>query len=1586
MATLKAVDHAVPDGNPAVAIEAGAGLPVGNGAAPGIMTDDEKIAVAQVAAGDQEKGGKVHLFNPDASAEEKAAAKASAKAQLGLPSSTQIKQTLGQVGSYVPGMPKQDKVETGARAVVIDTSSGRAAPVPTVSLADVDKASRAEGQGAGQDDMPGAIPTGAAPPVPTWVQTGWRQVAGLGKDERSEEQASILTAYLSENMYGAWFHNAGIILFAVLMTRTLTVLHLGWGWISIVLAFCSSYYSLSISRTRQRARDDIQRELVKTRLVTETESADWMNSFLERFWLIYEPVLSQTIIASTDAALAGVAPAGVDSIKLTTFTSPRIDYVRTFPKTPEDIVIMDWALSFTPNDLQDITPRQAAKRVNPKIVLTIRVGKGAVSKGIPILLEDMSFTGKMRIKLKLMTNFPHIQTVDMSFIEKPTFDYVLKPLGGDTFGFDINNIPGLAPFIREQVHANLGPMMYDPNVFTIDLQQLLSGTPLDAAIGVLRVTILDARGLKATKFGGGEPDPYVSVALGAKPPITETKTVHNTSNPSWHETQFILINSLADVLNLNLYDYNDHRPDSLLGTVSHELGSLSDDAEQEGVVGKILGGGKERGELRYDLSYFPVLKPEKNPDGTVEPLPDTQTGIVRLTLHQAKDLDISRMFGDLNPFAKVYLGSSRKEVHKTKVLKHANQPIWEESCEFLVPEKKNSVVTIQITDSKDLAVDSNLGSVTVRLTDLLEARARQQDWFPLKGSRAGKIRLTAEWKPVAMTGSIGGASAYVPPIGILRVWLKRAVDVKNVEAALGGKSDPYVRVMGNNRILARTEVQNNNLNPEWDQIVYVPVHSTKENIILELMDYQNIGKDRSLGYVEVKVSDFIEPSDSPHYPYRSTGAQQRKDRIKLDKANQYKGEMLYEVDFKPAVSFKGGVSFEAQKNELTMAAEEAQSQADGYEASIVTDANGSTNIAPASPASSRFPNNGTVNGSRPSGSLGHRPSTSIGNTSIMSAVTAQSQLSRADSAVEPLTPVEDVEQGVEMTIEEILACQSGVLVFQIISGRLARRGRLEVLIDDVYWPSFTTGKARSLHPTWDQVGEGFIRELDFSRTWLRINEGDESDHDDIVAEAKLDTRDFLEQCITGPAEFALKLPDESNRSTVTMSARFVPVDIVLEPRESMNNMGILKVDVLNAKGLHGADRSGKSDPYVMFTLNGNRVFKSETKKKTLAPEWNEKFEVMIPSRVAASFRFEICDWDRVGSATPIGSGSIDLTTLEPLEQTELTLPVKNEKHGEKGSFTIRVLFQPEIIARSRQKTSTFSTAGRAITQIGGVPIGVGKGVIHGGTTVGKGVFHGGTTVVSGVGHGIGSVGGFAGRRVGLIKKKDKSGKEIFVEQPESPAGLGYEIPAGQVSEPAGAGMDGVVPGAGVPGPNATTLPIGEGSAPTEPGTLGITVLAAKDLKAGTKPYVQVKLGGKSHKTDHVKSATPEWNENFKFNVAPGVTTFTVTVFDHHTLGKDIELGEAEVDIFRHIRPAVPNADVWVELSGAESAGLLRLRLDWNDSSTPNGSSFAAAGNGPATTPSKARVRTASIASSKAADSPSKFSIKGLKKSNGGGGE
>lgn len=59
------------------------------------------------------------------------------------------------------------------------------------------------------------------------------------------------------------------------------------------------------------------------------------------------------------------------------------------------------------------------------------------------------------------------------------------------------------------------------------------------------------------------------------------------------------------------------------------------------------------------------------------------------------------------------------------------------------------------------------------------------------------------------------------------------------------------------------------------------------------------------------------------------------------------------------------------------------------------------------------------------------------------------------------------------------------------------------------------------------------------------------------------------------------------------------------------DQGILRVGLIDGHDIRGVDRSGKSDPYAVFTLNGQKVFKSQTKKKTTTPEWDEHFEVTI---------------------------------------------------------------------------------------------------------------------------------------------------------------------------------------------------------------------------------------------------------------------------------------------------------------------------------------------------------------------------------------
>jgi len=117
------------------------------------------------------------------------------------------------------------------------------------------------------------------------------------------------------------------------------------------------------------------------------------------------------------------------------------------------------------------------------------------------------------------------------------------------------------------------------------------------------------------------------------------------------------------------------------------------------------------------------------------------------------------------------------------------------------------------------------------------------------------------------------------------------------------------------------------LNPVWDQIIYTPVHSLKESLLLEVMDYQNLTKDRSLGTVELKVNELAQerPKDAsdPRFSFESTGRKDKSEPIRLDRGNQYKGQLHFVAEFLPGFTLQD-VKFETGPNELQSAVEDAE--------------------------------------------------------------------------------------------------------------------------------------------------------------------------------------------------------------------------------------------------------------------------------------------------------------------------------------------------------------------------------------------------------------------------------------------------------------------------------------------------------------------------------------------------------------------------------------------------------------------------------------------------------------------------------------
>ncbi|KAI5927713.1 tricalbin-1 [Camillea tinctor] len=1312
-----------------------------------------------------------------------------------------------------------------------------------------------------------------------WTQRfGW-PVESVTEGESMLDHSTWLEGKLSDQFYGDWYHNAAIIMFACLSSWLIAILGGGLGWIMIIMATCSTYYRTSIRRVRRNFRDDITREMALKRLDTDHESLEWINSFLVKFWPIYQPVLAQTIIASVDQVLSTATPAFLDSLKLSTFTlgskPPRMDHVKTYPKTEDDTVVMDWKFSFTPNDTGDMTARQIKNKINPKVVLEIRVGKAMISKGLDVIVEDMAFSGIMRLKIKLQFAFPHIEKVEMCFLERPTIDYVCKPLGGETFGFDINFIPGLESFIQEQIHGTLAPMMYAPNVFPIEVAKMLAGSPVDQAIGVVAITIHGAQGLKNTDNFAGNPDPYTVITLNRRAPLAQTKTIKDTSNPRWNETHYVIITNFNDSLDLMVYDYNEFRKDKELGVASFQLEKLEELHVYESERLEVIANGKARGVVSADFRFFPVLEPMVI-EGKEEPPPETNTGILQYSIERAKNLDSSKsMVGLLNPYAVLLLNG--KEVHQTKKLKRTNNPIWDDGTkEILITDRKKAKLGLAIKDDRDLAGDQLLGTYQIKLDDMLDMMEKGHDWYNLSGVHTGKAKLTARWKPVALSGDLAGTGGYQTPIGVMRLHFKGARDLRNLETM--GKSDPYVRVLLSGIEKGRTVTHRNTLNPEWDEVIYVPMHSARDRLSLEVMDAEKMGKDRSLGLVELFAGDYMEQEESGEWLVNSN-KQLHEGGLRLHGKGIAKGTLMYTVSFYPCLNVADPEDEE----------EEADADAEAQDKDAASEITKQSLDVPRSSEAGKFSSLDRKDTSQ--------PATPTSPAMPRSPTSPNSAISGRRSRESPREPPK-----VHLSPQELLKHECGFLIFKLLDAELPKSGtHLEIYVDDMLYPSYISGTAKSKVFKFDEIGDCFIRELEFSRLTLKLREkrekpGEERDEDHTVARLTGNTFDTLKQCLNNPT--VLKLKDEENRTAaVRVSLKYIPVQMRLDPSESINNMGNLRVDVLDAADLPAADSNGKSDPYAKFELNGQEVFKTKTQKKTLNPSWNEFFEVPVPSRTAAKFSVKVYDYDFADKPDFLGGADINLEQLDPFRAQEVKLMLD----GKSGTVRLRLLFRPDYVTRARLGTGTFSGTfgpGRIVTGVVGAPV------------------KGGAAVAGVVGHGVGKGASFIKR--GFRSKKDDEGNgstltptssdipSIVTNSADAPG----PSPGMGLKRSTGLAVDSESPPPSIPPstPNGNArnhnrspsmgavsvhsmAPGGPGS-----GTATFTVVSASGYPPSADVYVMIRQLTPKEKTigktkHHESPGVIRFDETFKQTCTPD-TQFRVEVKGHHTFGSDDDLGEA----------------------------------------------------------------------------------------------
>ncbi|KAJ3161537.1 hypothetical protein HDU88_007342 [Geranomyces variabilis] len=1457
------------------------------------------------------------------------------------------------------------------------------------------------------------------------IPAALRNIA-INSVEQMDKMRAVVTPYKPMIEQLVYWENLKVALYfttGVVWTFILTKLNFGFAWVLLILVMVGGAFRRNQKRLRRKINNELSKQLAIKKLETDAESVEWMNLFLTRFWLIFEPSLSEGIKTNVDWVLEANKPGFLDDLRLTTFTlgsqAPRVESIRSYPSTSDDILMMDWDLSFSPVDEESMSKqeRQTSDIRHSKIELTARVGKGMASIPLPVLVTEMEFRGKARIQLKFMTAYPHIKTVEFCLLEKPVLDFNVRPLKG----MDLMDTPGLSSFISDTINYYTELYVIDPNKITIDLEQLLgTSTEADKPIGVLRVAVYEAKGLRNMELAG-KSDPYAVMTIGGKQ-VIRTKTITNTLNPVWEETHHIVITkstlaqieSKSDEVRVELFDWNNLAKDKSMGataslrlgkwlklledtkdedadathltaeekdTLIHEWGTpFADDTD---VWKKLSIGDSSKGDVRLGLSYFPVqdLAPGVVPT-------EFSAGILMITVHQAKELGCSK---NANPDCSIE--QDGMEIFRTPTRRKTNNPVWDAPFTIFVTDLDNAKFRFRLwNDGKAL------GAADVYPKDCIGKEATA-DWFKLFGGKeaAGRLRVTFRFTPVDLEGE-GLDVAKMKrrqPVALLRLNVVEAKGLANVE--MMGKSDPYTKLSLAGRSFGATHVKNNVLDPKWNEIFYAVCYSRKEMLSLSVWDWNDLRKDRTLGKVDFMVADLIKEDvitcddgvDTVAGSVRDLETPAELEQVGLSKEAWAKQErdglkitrngMFADVWAPIYIQRNAGDEAVGPKEADAASVMDASPPAARRGFTKVLSVEGLTGIARGGAAAKEPRQKGflhfevdyfTVVADRVLHAERAPALKRIRSGAIPQVSAEDEELLDDDAklALEKATEEERVkrveeEKAVQAAMKERAEHVAETLKQYpsgIVSIRLHEAQHLKYIInayaeillgDEQVWATRT--KRKTLRPTWDESIDKYISNLPSTKLTIRIRNQVEKDcrstHDGIVG---VWSGDFIGELLGKASAWIPLVPpvDESGKAVAGEAAKmrvtvsFAPVAVELDGSEASGGVGVLHVDVLEAKNVEAVDSTGASDPYCQLYLNGVKIHKTKVVKKSINPQWKETVSVPVASRLRSTLEIRVKDWNNFAKDVTLGSVHVQLAKLPPNEVVDREFALEG---AATGSIRLRFLFDPQAIAPATKQSAGIGSGDSnhhdASTRLGGEEGGM--------TKMGKAVFG----KLAGTSIGIGKTVEEAGRVATSTQANKKRGGSMTVSVEDIARAQGLSIP----SASAASDLESLSSSVAAPispnigrsrQPSIIHLPIS--------GTVLLHVVEARNLKpvdsGGTSdPFVKIMqmYHGKlktMHKTSVVKkNLNPKFrDERCDLRVPP--SQIRIVVKDHNTLQKDVALGEAEIDLTSWFTPPGPDevegpppvVDKWIAL-GMGGTGEVRIVAEYRHAENGTGGGLSA---------------------------------------------
>jgi Ca2+-dependent lipid-binding protein len=260
------------------------------------------------------------------------------------------------------------------------------------------------------------------------------------------------------------------------------------------------------------------------------------------------------------------------------------------------------------------------------------------------------------------------------------------------------------------------------------------------------------------------------------------------------------------------------------------------------------------GDVIDGLPVKVLLKDAKAPQGSI-----------RLTIHQARDLEKTGFIGKADPYIVIKHGS---KTYKSETVKNNHNPEWNYHIVLDTSEDSIDDVELEVFD-EDFGKDDSMGTTTFELNEIVRGGNMKNQWIPLKNCKTGEILISAEYivrrqsqvnlplqpklTSEPMSPSFPEDSEEIKK-GTLEFTVHLAKDLQ--KKGIFGKSDPYALIKLGEQTF-KTNTIKNNQNPEWNYDArFIITKDCPKDISLEVFD-EDKGTDDTLGFKYINLEELL---------------------------------------------------------------------------------------------------------------------------------------------------------------------------------------------------------------------------------------------------------------------------------------------------------------------------------------------------------------------------------------------------------------------------------------------------------------------------------------------------------------------------------------------------------------------------------------------------------------------------------------------------------------------------------------------------------------------------------------------------------